>query len=223
VEFIEKHLLDPMKWGLVENEDNQIFATPGIGSGFVGSLAHRSRRIFVNSMSDLFHESAPDAWIDRIFTVMALCPQHVFQILTKRPERMQKYLSGENCRYATRRLFDWDVDNCWALPNVWLGVSVENQAAADERIPLLLQTPAAVRFISCEPLLGPVDLEDGRGYLGGHTNPECDCTEDDCSCELGPTLDWVICGGESGLAANAPGLGMQVTGSMRRGQRALLL
>ena len=115
-------------------------------------------RVFVNSMSDLFHEDVRDEWIDRIFAIMALSPRHTFQILTKRLKRMQKY-SGRRA----------------ALDNVWLGVSVENQQAADERIPLLLDTYAATRFISAEPLLGPLALE-----------------------ALLPGIDWVVVGGESG-------------------------
>src|ERR1039458_3313857 len=110
--------------------------------------------------------------LDHIFAVMALCPEHTFQVLTKRPERMQNYLSKAQHRLgeivfinALRGIGSIDPESIrhpesrrWPYPNFWLGVSVENQAAADERIPLLLQTPAAVRFVSCEPLLGPVDL-----------------------------------------------------------------
>lgn len=144
----------------------------------------KPRRIFVNSMSDLFHESVSDEWIDHIFAVMALSQQHNFQILTKRPERMLSYsrsaapqriamllLDGfdyhiEGITFAARmaalasRATDEDPERItWPLQNVWLGVSVEDQATADERIPLLLSTPAAHRFISAEPLLGPIDLE----------------------------------------------------------------
>jgi len=164
VRLIEKHLEDPLRW-------------------------KEPRRIFVNSMSDLFHEKLTDQTIDRIFAVMARCPQHTFQILTKRPERMRAYLSLERqlaiadawtAQVVGRSPGPTDlrftVDK-WPLPNVWLGVSVENQAAANERVPLLLETPAAVRFLSCEPLLGPVNL--------GETL----------------SLDWVICGGESGPRA----------------------
>lgn len=140
----------------------------------------KPRRIFVNSMSDLFHEMVMDSFIDKVFAVMALAPRHTFQILTKRPERMLSYLSAAG---VSKRVDDaalaiatkWDFDrtapgkplptefllgraNELPLPNVWLGTSVENQQTADERIPLLLQTPAAVRFISAEPLLGAVDL-----------------------------------------------------------------
>ena len=135
-----KQLLDPLRW-------------------------RKPRRIFVNSMSDLFHENVTDEMRDRIFAVMALCPQHTFQVLTKRPERMQKYLTGApwgQIEVAAQEISERyceliDVDSV-PLPNVWLGVSVENQPTADERIPLLLQTPAAKRFISAEPLLGPVML-----------------------------------------------------------------
>jgi len=126
---------------------------------------------FVNSMSDLFHEDCPDAWIDRVFAVMALCPQHTFQVLTKRARRMRDYCVRTSRHTINGHIWsmlgtpegskinhggDWQVN--WPLPNVWLGVSAERQQEADERIPLLLQTPAAVRFISGEPLLGPIDL-----------------------------------------------------------------
>lgn len=128
------------------------------------------RRIFVNSMSDLFHEAVPDTFIDNVFITMALAQQHQFQILTKRPERMRKFMDEDfakrYARIADAYLHENDVENRLdvirdldgPLPNVWLGVSVEDQASADERIPLLLKTPAAVRFVSAEPLLGMVDL-----------------------------------------------------------------
>lgn len=100
---------------------------------------------------DLFHENVRDEWIVEVFRVMARCPQHTFQILTKRPERMLEFCNHwDNAPGPS-----WDH---WPLKNVWLGVSVENQATADERIPLLLETPAAVRFISYEPALGPVEF-----------------------------------------------------------------
>lgn len=104
--------------------------------------------VFVNSMSDLFHEDVPDEFILQMFSVMERCPQHIFQVLTKRPERMVDVLGGTSGAGLGAPL----------LPNVWLGVSVEDQANADERIPLLLEAPAAIRFLSCEPLLGPIDL-----------------------------------------------------------------
>jgi len=168
----------------------------------------RPRRIFVNSMSDLFHEKVEDYWQDQIFAVIALAHQHTFQILTKRPERMLAYLNDEAVRERID-VFMWeqierrvdpgarrrddiratapDLDETWPLPNVWLGVSVEDQATADERIPLLLQTPAAVRWISYEPALGPVDL---RPFLW---------KIDDLAGDL--RVDWVVIGGESGPGA----------------------
>jgi protein gp37 len=156
-------------------------------------------RIFVNSMSDLFHESVPDAWIDRVFAVMALCPHHTFQGLTKRSKRMRKYMQPARRDAWARCAEDfigWGRLSCqqfadrshigppgakvsvfsqWPLPNVWLGVSAEDQPRADERTPDLLATPASVRFVSAEPLLGPIDFK--------------------------PGLDWIIVGGESGPGA----------------------
>jgi len=123
----------------------------------------KPRLVFVNSMSDLFHKDVPRSFQCRVFQTMKYAPQHTFQILTKRPERMR-----DDLRAVTR-----------PLPNVWLGVSCEDQATADERIPLLLQTPAAVRFVSCEPLLGSIDL---ATRIPRHAR----------------FLDWVIVGGESG-------------------------
>ncbi len=124
----------------------------------------RPRRIFVCAHADLFHEAVPDEWIDRVFAVMALAPQHTFQVLTKRAARMRKYLAanpGIRIRTEMQRLAGPlpVIEMDWPLPNVWLGVSAEDQQRADERIPDLLATPAAVRFGSFEPLLGPVDLE----------------------------------------------------------------
>lgn len=126
----------------------------------------KPRRVFVNSMSDLFHESIPDDWIDQVFAVMAMSPQHQFQVLTKRAARMRAYIE----RYR---------DFEWPLPNVWLGVSAEDQTRWDERVKDLIATPAAVRFVSAEPLLGPI--QDVR--------------------RVWALLDWVIAGGESGPGA----------------------
>jgi protein gp37 len=153
----------------------------------------KPHRVFVNSVSDLFHEDVPDTFIDRVFGVMARCQQegrgHIFQVLTKRPERMRDYCNA--------RLLGLP------LANVWLGVSVENQAAAEERIPLLQQTPAAIRFLSCEPLLGPIDF-DAAGSLGAEMGDPfafsalagADGVEPPI-----PGIDWVIVGGESGKNA----------------------
>lgn len=151
----------------------------------------RPRKIFVNSMSDLFHERVPDDFIDQVFVTMALAPQHTYQILTKRPQRMLEWFSRDpadtdDALYPFRQ-------KKWPLPNVWIGVSVENQKAADERIPLLIQTPAAVRFLSCEPLLGPVDLFRAEGLSGGIVN--------EIEFSAHGNIDWVIVGGESGRGA----------------------
>lgn len=128
----------------------------------------KPRKVFVCSMTDLFADFVPDEWIDRIFAVMALCPQHTFQVLTKRSGRMREYLSrsGAAPGLPSHRIM-WAMDGIsrakwpdlqWPLPNVGLGVSVEDQQRADERIPDLLATPAAVRWISAEPLLGPLKI-----------------------------------------------------------------
>jgi protein gp37 len=174
----------------------------------------RPRRIFVCAHGDLFHENVPDQWIDAVFAVMCLAPQHSFQVLTKRADRMRAYCTsshtlGRVLKLATDALAaDGEVmaynhdDGLTGilLPNVWLGVSVEDQAAADERIPLLLQTPAAVRWVSAEPLLGPVRLPPAwvRPQRGcGGTTGGVHHHDEFCS----PRLDWVVAGGESGTGA----------------------
>lgn len=131
----------------------------------------KGKKVFVCDMSDLFHERVPDDFIYDVFITIHKCPETTFQILTKRPVKAQRILRN----LADAGLFEVP------LPNVWLGVSVENKATADERIPLLLQIPAAVRFLSCEPLLGPIDLSAYLSPAGG-----------------GKGVDWVITGGESG-------------------------
>ena len=180
IKLVPERLADPLRW-------------------------QRPRMVFVNSMSDLFHESVPDDFIDKVFAVMALAPQHTFQVLTKRPERMLEYFKSFHGVGAEER--GWNVC-AWAaeqlgmgghemqiaqtpkgLPNVWLGVTVENQEAADERIPLLLQTPAAVRWVSMEPLLGSVDL----ALLG--TLPRSQHAN---YTQVHSLLHWVVVGGESG-------------------------
>lgn len=138
---------------------------------------NRPRMIFVCAHGDLFHESVPEEWIDRVFAVMALATQHTFQILTKRADRMHAYINKRAGGYvlelsrgikavgkrAMDRADSPDRERpSWPLRNVWLGVSVEDQVRADERIPLLLKTPATVRWISAEPLLGPLKI---RHYL----------------------------------------------------------
>lgn len=129
--------------------------------------------IFTCSWSDFFIEES-DPWRDEAFEIIAKTPQHTYQILTKRPDRMLDYISRS--AYLTNAPLD----------NVWLGVSVEDQKTADERIPLLLQTPAALRWLSVEPLLGPVDLAEWLWMLKGSKGGTVDM------------LHWVVVGGESG-------------------------
>jgi len=151
----------------------------------------KPRRVFVNSMSDLFHPSVPDAWIDRIFAVMALTPHHTYQVLTKRAGRMRKYLTTSMQGAAIDAADPNGIGGIYynPLPNVWLGVSVEDQATADERIPALLDTPAAIRWVSYEPALGPVDFT----RLVAHAKGGLDALRP------GPQrLDWIVMGGESG-------------------------
>ncbi len=178
----------------------------------------RPRMVFVNSMSDLFHEEVPDEFIDTVFAVMALSPHHIFQVLTKRADRMAEYIGGDRknnpgqhtrpalINFAARDMHlkvpfasdrFLDPGRCkWPPPNVWMGVSVENQDAAGERIPHLLKCPAAVRFLSCEPLLGPVDLAGCMEPLGvGYVE------RIPTGLEGGSVIDWVIVGGESGPGA----------------------
>jgi protein gp37 len=203
----------------------------------------KPRRIFVNSMSDLFHEGVPFEYIDCVFAVMnATAYQlplpsdlrkvqrwHTYQILTKRPERMAEYLASRMQRYSgddnpifiagrgkdgVLRGWGGELMNAgaclmWPMPNVWLGTSVENQETADQRIPELLKVPAAVRFLSCEPLLGPIRLP-------LFTDTGEDMPEDERrQCGLpatiiqsygappGSRIDWVIAGGESGPNARS--------------------
>lgn len=161
----------------------------------------KPRRVFVNSMSDLFHADVPDEFIARVFAVMAQTPQHSYQILTKRHGRMRSLLNSERFKDQVALLIgeqlsalEWrGADLHWPRSNVWLGVSVEDQKRADLRIPALLDTPAAVRFLSCEPLLGPVNLNP-LGYCW------CGSGEDAWLC-CARRPDWVIVGGESGAGA----------------------
>lgn len=182
----------------------------------------KPRMVFVNSMSDLFHRDVPFDFIDRVFAVMALCPQHTFQILTKRPERMAEYLSDADRKYAIHAALDrlcstlddrtvpgkldplngrkfivsrsvwasapaFATGLVWPLPNVWLLTSTESQRALDARLPHLLRCPAVVRGLSCEPLLGEIDL---IGAL-------CACADEDDWMEA---HEWAgecdLCGGD---------------------------
>ena len=205
VRLVQEHLADPLKWT-------------------------RPRRVFVNSMSDLFHEKLTDDEIAAVFGVMASAPKHTFQILTKRAKRMnewfEKFAQGGGASQSIRAALaagrfvqDKRINGChgdkiapWPLPNVWLGVSVEHQKAADERIDDVIYTPAAVRFISYEPALGPVDFSkwipnNERGYC-----TVCGCpwayrerkTAKSHDCPPGfhdHALHWIIVGGESGPRA----------------------
>jgi protein gp37 len=203
IDFSEKRLMEPLRW-------------------------REPAAVFVGDMADLFHDAVTDEMLDRIFAVMALRPDCLFLVLTKRPERMREYLTRlakrepdprflrapsdaerlagktawlEAIEDIDRKFIDDHGDPVWPLPNVWLGVTAENQAAADERIPHLLTTPAAKRFVSIEPMLGPMTLSDlpsvsgiGRDLdaLSDHVDPHAD---------IPSRLDWVICGGESGPGA----------------------
>ena len=159
-------------------------------------------RVFVNSMSDLFHDDVPDEFIAHVWATMALTPQHTYQVLTKRHGRMRSLLVnwrdngfGDAIAAAMFALPGPGRIIQWPLPNVWLGVSVEDQKRAELRIPALLDTPAAVRFLSCEPLLGPVDLKPWMVF-----------SETTLTMELAHRLQWVIVGGESGPGARPMGL-----------------
>ena len=213
IRLVEEALMEPLSW-------------------------RKPARVFVNSMSDLFHEGVPDEFIDRVFAVMHLAERHTFQILTKRANRMQEYVTsrtecdpshvaiwteqGPRQRDGVSDGLKYRVP--WPLPNVWLGVSAEDQQRADERIPLLLQTPAAVRFVSAEPLLGPVDLMRWMPHQAayrihapsrsGKQQSQCvECGrvtagfERECrTIEMGDGPDWVIVGGESGPGARPCGV-----------------
>lgn len=181
VELIESELVKPLHW-------------------------RKPRVIALNWMGDLFHESLPDEAIDRVFAVMALCQQHKFLVLTKRsghmmrhftcwPERQERVDDAIHSMQKKGRCVDWP------LPNVALGVSVEDQQRADERIPDLLATPAAMRFVSVEPMLGVVDLTDVTADTPETRGPTQWDVLDDTGEEAPARLDWVVCGGESGPGA----------------------
>ncbi|MFF6931556.1 DUF5131 family protein [Streptomyces californicus] len=164
----------------------------------------KPRKVFVNSMSDLFHAGITTADLHLIFGVMAATPQHTYQILTKRHGRMRSLLNdplfAHMARHRAETVFGRNPEAAWTwpLPNVWLGVSVEDQKRADLRIPALAQTPAAVRFLSCEPLLGPVRLNRSHIHCPTHDFPGGFCSG---PCPDAVLPDWVIIGGESGPGA----------------------
>jgi protein gp37 len=177
--------------------------------------------VFVCSMGDLFHEDVPEKELDKVFAIAATLPQHKFLFLTKRPERMKAYLLQEKKELAEKWVSaiyelpiadkhdDSDAPACyiynrreqnWPLANIWLGVTTENQERANERIPSLLMTPAAKRFISVEPMLGPVDLIniEHKDSQGKHV---CFFQVLEPLEGYRPRIDWVICGGETGRKA----------------------
>jgi protein gp37 len=167
----------------------------------------RPRRVFVNSLSDLFETSVPDAFIAKVFQIMGAARWHTFQVLTKRPGRMASLvprlpdlLSASDLAPVAPRASV----TSWPLANVWLGTSVEDQQAANRRVPTLLATPAAARFLSCEPLLGPIDLGlavcDGVAAYGHGLSRITVHTAGCCTTAVGK-LDWLIAGGESGPGA----------------------
>ncbi|WP_137136591.1 phage Gp37/Gp68 family protein [Rhizobium sp. FKY42] len=175
----------------------------------------KPRMIFVCAHGDLFAEGVPDEWIDKVFAIMTLAPQHTFQVLTKRAERMREYLMAADLldrltmtawKTDQEEGASWAADihsgHCNGLPlsNVWLGVSVEDQPRADQRIPALLDTPAALRWISAEPVLGYLDIEQYLRVIirkpqsvGKSTNINFEIVRH--------ALDWVVVGGESGPGA----------------------
>jgi len=167
----------------------------------------KPERIFVNSMSDLFHEDVPLSWIAAALGIMAVTPRQTYLVLTKRAERMRDVMAKldvATIREATLQVARRMIGADWTLPlpNVHLGVSCEDQATADERIPYLLDTPAAVRWVSAEPLLGPIDfrarphrdlcIRCGEGPGAKHDHPDGYRTRG---------LDWIVVGGESGPGA----------------------
>lgn len=167
----------------------------------------RPRMVFVVAHGDLFHPAVPDAWIDKVFAVMARARWHTYQVLTKRAKRMREYLSDPKTYYRIL-MAGLEIPVCamewmaWPLPHVWIGVSAEDQKRADERVPELLATPAAVRWLSCEPLIGAIDLR--RMHIQG---PNLFASHDVLVDSLSAVIDerkaisWVVPGGESGRTA----------------------
>ncbi len=193
----------------------------------------KPKMIFVGSMTDIFGDWVSDEWLDKLYAVMALCPQHTFQVVTKRAERMARYLASSNLDFPIaersddvssaafdirdllskgKNLLSHSDEEClindkWPLTNVWHMVSIEDQKTANERIPHLLRTPSAIRGISAEPLLGPVDLTRIKTVDGGNSG-EIDALRGELfiygNCGQSSQtfnfnkIDWVIAGGESG-------------------------
>lgn len=190
VELMEKKLWDPLHW-------------------------RGPKRVFVNSMSDLFHEGLDFIQIDRVFAVMAMCSDITFQVLTKRAERLPQYVNDSARVRINRQIELWmefrsdfprgrsfsRYCEAWPLPNVHLGVSVEDQPNANKRIPELLATPAAKRFVSYEPALGPVDFRAWFSHLLPLSEIAGYLLNDGITDVRTEGLDWIIVGGESGPGA----------------------
>ncbi len=183
------------RFGYPEDNPFRVTLHPGRVSSLEPALRGTGKIIFVCSMGDLFHQDVPESFIREILKLVTATGQHTFFMLTKRPERMRNVFESY---YATGAAI---------IRNLWLGVTAENQARANERIPVLLQIPAAVRFVSVEPMLGPVDLSKWLGVCNfcGSSAVKCspalwkrgkkccpDCTHN------GVYLNWIICGGETG-------------------------
>ncbi|WP_026798280.1 DUF5131 family protein, partial [Planktothrix prolifica] len=173
VEFVESQLIKPYEW-------------------------KKSKKIFICSMADIFHENVLFDWVEEIFYMIENCPQHTFQILTKRPERMIEFFDWYIARNS-----DHSVELQWTMPdNIWLGVSCENQAIADKRIPLLMQIPAKVRFLSCEPLLEPINLSKFLPFDWSEVAEDwIESWPGIGSYSTNDYPSWVIAGGESGAGA----------------------
>jgi protein gp37 len=203
-----------------ESIAHRFAGTPAYPNGFQTTLRPerldqplrwtRPRKVFVCSMADLFHDDVPDEYIAHVWAVMALAGQHTFQVLTKRQGRMRSLLSSGEFIDQVQEAWEQQPGDDgpeayappWPLPNVWLGVSAEDQKRADLRIPALLNTPAAVRWVSAEPLLGPIDLSRWQ-----HEHP---IGENLTMRPLPPSavracgltgIDWLVVGGESGRGA----------------------
>lgn len=180
---------NPSKWnGKTAMVENALFKP---------QLWKKPRMIFVCSMGDLFHESVPFEWIERVYDMMYSNKQHIFIVLTKRPERAYQFWQWLLNKVAGVSI----QDVCsTSKDNIWMGVTAENQEQANKRISILLQIPASKRYVSIEPMLGPIDFYDininGEFYhaLKGFG----DISGGDFGKFNGPKLDWVICGGESG-------------------------
>lgn len=189
VEFVESQLLKPLSW-------------------------KQPKLIFGFSMADIFHKNVPDEWIDKALAVTVLCPQHIFQFLTKRSERMSEYFTSPDrlnaINYQVSQILGQPFDTfksrllSFPLANVWLGTSVENQKVAGERIPHLINTPAAVRFLSCEPLLERLNLSKwvfNRSEAVKRVAQNMLLNEEQADSITDYPVNWVIVGGESGAKA----------------------